>query len=56
MRQTGHRNLTTLRHYIRDGNLFRDTLPRPSDGCVAKRPDGSVSKPLPASNSFATLP
>ena len=24
MSQTGHRSLTTVRHYIRDGNLFRD--------------------------------
>ena len=24
MNQTGHRSLTTVRRYIRDGNLFRD--------------------------------
>jgi len=24
MQQTGHRSLTTVRRYIRDGNLFRE--------------------------------
>jgi hypothetical protein len=24
MKQTGHRSLTTVRRYIRDGNLFRE--------------------------------